>query len=165
MQVIYSYLQENSKYHQAIFLCQCFRSTAIQVRIVVNKMQLYNICRNDKTQECVSAVQRHRIETNRRSTSWFSLSDFGVPVIRALMRGIHPRIIFKMVDVRGVNASHKYTGQDHGVSIFMTNHCESWRGSGYVFLAESSLEPEVAQAGVTPPPTLSPTCPFPKPRQ
>ena len=54
MQVIYSYLQENSKYHQAIFLCQCFRSTAIQVRIVVNKMQLYNICRNDKTHQCVS---------------------------------------------------------------------------------------------------------------
>jgi hypothetical protein len=41
----------------------------------------------------------------------------------ALMRRIHPLDnIFKMADVQGVNASNKHTGEDHGVSILMTNH-------------------------------------------
>jgi hypothetical protein len=74
----------------------------------------------------------HRIETNRRSISWFSY-DLGVTIIRhqnidsmflasALMRGIHHLIIFKMADVQGAMHPHKRTDLGHGVSILMTNH-------------------------------------------
>ena len=41
-QVILLYLYENSKYSEAIFCRQCFSCTFVQVRIIVNKMQLWN---------------------------------------------------------------------------------------------------------------------------
>ena len=40
----------------------------------------------------------------------------------ALMRGISPMDVCHFEYYQGVNASYKHTGQDHGVSILMTNY-------------------------------------------
>ena len=88
----------------------------------------------------------HRIETIRTEARLLGFSyDFGVTVIRhknaeamvlasALMRDIHPLIIFKMADVQG-DASHKHW-LGHWRQHFDD---ESWRGSGYAFLARNSV--------------------------
>jgi hypothetical protein len=74
----------------------------------------------------------HRIKTHRTSTQpkkrnhchtmirHQNADTMLLPI--ALMRGISPMDVCHFEYYQGVNASYKHTGQDHGVSILMTNY-------------------------------------------